>query len=42
MARRAFITALGSAAVVAVTMTTTVAALEAPKPELAQKFEASF
>jgi hypothetical protein len=38
MSRRAFITALGGAALVAMAMTTTVAALEAPKPEAAQKF----
>jgi hypothetical protein len=46
MRRRAFITALGSAALGAAlgvvlgatAMTTSVAALEAPKPEPAQKF----
>jgi hypothetical protein len=38
MARRAFITALASAAMAALAMTSTVAALEAPKPEPAQKF----
>jgi hypothetical protein len=42
MATRAFILALGSAALGALAMTTTVAALETPKPEAAQKFEASF
>ena len=38
MARRAFITAFGSVALGALAMTSTVAALEAPKPEPAQKF----
>jgi len=42
MARRAFITALGSVAIGALAMTSTVAALEAPKPEPAERFEASF
>ena len=38
MSRRAFITAFGSAVIGAMAMTTTVAALEVPKPEPAQKF----
>src|SRR5471030_1453921 len=38
MSRRTFITALGGAALGAIAMTTTVAALEVPKPEAAQKF----
>ena len=38
MSSRAFITALGSAALGAMVMTTTVGALEVPKPEAAQKF----
>jgi hypothetical protein len=42
MKRREFITLLGGAALGAITMTTTVAALEVPKPEAAQKFLASF
>jgi hypothetical protein len=42
MSRRAFITALGGAALGAIAMTTTVAALEVPKPEAAQRFLALF